>query len=136
MGTLKRKAKDLEAQVQDKDLEIAKMREKTSDKAQEGMKDELRRAYDVLRHLKKKVGPHAFNEEYGIVMTEIRNALNMPQPEKRSKRRVIKAAPLKAVKEPVHIESDDASADELVAKGKQNMASEDDEEDEDGTKMN
>ena len=96
--------------MQEKDAEIAKMRDKTSDKAQESLKDELRRAYDVLRHLKKKVGQHAFNEEYGIVMTEIRNALNMPHPEKKSKRR--KTATLKAVKEPVYIESDDASADE------------------------
>ena len=87
MGTLKRKTRDLEEQVREKDLEIAKMRDKTSDKAQENMKDELRRAYDVLRHLKKKVGAHAFNEEYGIVMNEIREALGMPQVEKRSKRK-------------------------------------------------
>ena len=107
------------------------MREKTSDKAQDGMKDELRRAYDVLRHLKKKVGPHAFNEEYGIVMTEIRNALNMPHPEKRSKRRVVKAQPLKAVTEPVHIDSDDASADEeFEGKGQKKVASDEDEQDE------
>ena len=63
------------------------MRDKTSDKAQENMKDELRRAYDVLRHLKKKVGAHAFNEEYGIVMNEIREALGMPQVEKKGKRK-------------------------------------------------
>ena len=102
--------------MQEKDVEIAKMRDKTSDKAQESLKDELRRAYDVLRHLKKKVGQHAFNEEYGIVMTEIRNALNMPHPEKKNKRR--KTATLKAVKEPVYIESDDASADEQAATSK------------------
>lgn len=68
------------------------MRDKTSDKAQESMKDELRRAYDVLRHLKKKVGPHAFSEEYGVVMAEIRAALNMPQPSepKKGKRRAVK----------------------------------------------
>jgi len=107
LGNLKRKAKELEAQVQDKDADIVKMRNKTSDKAQEGMKDELRRAYDVLRHLKKKVGPHAFNEEYGVVMTEIRTALNLPQPEQRKgKRRTVKPIPLKVVKEPVNIESD------------------------------
>ena len=51
------------------------MKDKTSEKAQEGLKDELRRAYDVLRHLKKKVGSHAFNEEYGVVIAEIREAL-------------------------------------------------------------
>lgn len=48
------------------------MKDKTSDKALDGLKDELKRAYDVLRHLKKKVGGHAFNEEYGVVMNEIR----------------------------------------------------------------
>ena len=53
-------------------MEIGKMKDKTSDKALDGLKDELRRAYEVLRHLKKKVGGHAFNEEYGVVMTEIR----------------------------------------------------------------
>ena len=87
LGTLKRKAKDLEEQVREKDLEVAKMREKTSDKAQEGLKDELKRAYDVLRHLKKKVGPHAFNEEYGVVMNEIREALGMPPVEKKNKKK-------------------------------------------------
>ena len=110
LGNLKRKAKELEAQVQEKDAEIAKMRDKTSDKAQESLKDELRRAHDVLRHLKKKVGQHAFNSEYDVVMTEIRNALHMPHPEKKIKRR--RPAPLKAVKEPVYIESDDMSADD------------------------
>ena len=94
------------------------MRDKTSDKAQEGMKDELRRAYDVLRHLKKKVGAHAFNEEYGIVMNEIRVALNMPQPETKRmkmKRRIHKPTPLNEVKEPVYIESDDNSVDDEKA---------------------
>ena len=72
---MKRKAKELETQLREKDNEIAKMNEKTSDKAQESMKEELKRAYDVLKHLKKKVGAHAFNEEYGFVMGEIREAL-------------------------------------------------------------
>ena len=101
------------------------MRDRTSDKAQEGMKDELRRAYDVLRHLKKKVGQHAFNEEYGIVMAEIRNALGLPNPEtKKGKRRVTKPVPLKAVKEPVYFESDEASGEENEAKGEVQEANE------------
>ena len=83
------------------------MREKTSDKAQEGMKDELRRAYDVLCHLKKKVGAHAFNEEYKVVMTEIRAALNMPQPKEKRVQKRHKPITLKTVKEPVYLESDD-----------------------------
>ncbi len=56
LGNLKRKAKELEDQVREKDLEIAKIKDKVSDKAQDGLKEELKRAYDVLRHLKKKVG--------------------------------------------------------------------------------
>lgn len=67
------------------------MKDKTSDKALDGLKDELRRAYDVLRHLKKKVGGHAFNEEYGVVMTEIRQALGIPLEKKKSTKR--KAVP-------------------------------------------
>ena len=66
------------------------MRDKTSDKAQEDMKDELKRAYEVLRHLKKKVGQHAFNKEYEVVIKEIREALQMPpieQPKRRVKSR-------------------------------------------------
>ena len=67
------------------------MKEKTSEKALDGLKDELKRAYDVLRHLKKKVGGHAFNEEYGVVMTEIRQALGMPHEKKKTVKR--KAVP-------------------------------------------
>ena len=57
--------------MREKDLEIAKIKDKVSDKAQDGLKEELRRAYDVLKHLKKKVGSHAFNEEYAVVIAEI-----------------------------------------------------------------
>jgi len=67
------------------------MKEKTSDKALDGLKDELKRAYEVLRHLKKKVGGHAFNEEYGVVMAEIRQALGMQEAKKKSTKR--KAVP-------------------------------------------
>ena len=54
------------------------------------MKAELKRAYDVLRHLKKKVGCDAFNNEYKKAMEEIRVALGMDpieQPKKTAKRR-------------------------------------------------
>ena len=83
LGNLKRKAKELESQVQEKDLEISRMREKTSDQAQENMKAELKRAHDVLRHLKKKVGYDAFNKEYEDVMKEIREALGLDPIEKK-----------------------------------------------------
>lgn len=98
LGNLKRKAKELEDQVREKDLEIAKIKDKVSDKAQDGLKEELKGAYDVLRHLKKKVGSHAFNEEYAVVIAEIHQALQLPPPEvkKVKKRRVIKQAPSKS----------------------------------------
>lgn len=41
------------------------------------MKDELKRAYDVLRHLKKKVGPSSYPEEYKVITSEIREALGL-----------------------------------------------------------
>ena len=49
------------------------------------MKGELKRAYDVLRHLKKKVGYDAFNKEYDETMKEIREALGMEPIEKTKK---------------------------------------------------
>ena len=87
----------MEGQLNEKEAEIERLREKTSDKAQESVKEELRRAYDVLKHLKKKVGAHAFNEEYAIVMNEIREALEMP-PMQTAKTRKMKK-PKKVVKE-------------------------------------
>ena len=48
LGNLKRKSKELEEQLRVKDLEIGKMKDKTSDKALDGLKDELKRAYGVL----------------------------------------------------------------------------------------
>lgn len=75
LGALKRKAKDLETQIVEKDTEIAKR--KAGQKNQDDIKSELKRAYDVLKHLKKKVGAHAFDEEYGVVINDIREALGM-----------------------------------------------------------
>ena len=47
------------------------------------MKAELKRAHDVLKHLKKKVGYDAFNKEYEDVMKEIREALGLDPIEKK-----------------------------------------------------
>ena len=49
------------------------------------MKAELKRAHDVLKHLKKKVGYDAFNREYEEVMKEIRGALGLDPIEKTKK---------------------------------------------------
>lgn len=51
------------------------------------LENELRRAYDVLKHLKRKVGGNAFNEEYRVVMNDIKGALNVPKKPKASKPR-------------------------------------------------
>ena len=50
----------------------------------------MKRAYDVLKHLKKKVGDHAFDEEYILVMNEIRDALGMPRVVPKDKRALAK----------------------------------------------
>ena len=74
---MKRKAKELEVQIAAKDAELVKLRDKMSEKAQDDMKIELRRAYDVLRHLKKKVGNNTYTEEYRMIMNDIREALQI-----------------------------------------------------------
>ena len=37
----------------------------------------MRRVYDVLRHLKKKVGAQAFSEEYKVVMKDLKESLGI-----------------------------------------------------------
>ena len=37
----------------------------------------MRKAYDVLRHLKKKIGAEVFNEEYRVVMSELKESLGI-----------------------------------------------------------
>ena len=44
----------------------------------------------MLKHLKKKVGDHAFDEEYILVMNEIRDALGMPRVVPKDKRALAK----------------------------------------------
>ena len=88
---MKRKAKELEQQISTKDNELAKLKEKMSDKAQDDMKVELRRAYDVLRHLKKKVGNATFSEEYRMIMNDIREALHITggSPSRKQKKKMV-----------------------------------------------
>lgn len=77
LGALKRKAKQLEQELVQKETEIDRLREKTSQKAQDHMRKELRRAYDVLRYLKKKVGGSTYNEEFRVVVKGIREVLDI-----------------------------------------------------------
>lgn len=77
VGNLKKKIKEAQNEIAAKDAEIEKLRAKTSDKVKQDLDSEMRRAYDVLRHLKKKIGGSTYNEEYRIVMSEIRSALKI-----------------------------------------------------------
>jgi len=67
-------------------MEIEKIKQKTSDKVKSDLDNELKRAYDVLKHLKRKVGGNAFNEEYRVVMNDIKGALNLPKKQKNKPR--------------------------------------------------
>lgn len=77
LGALKRKAKHLEVEIQAREAEIDRLREKTSVKAQQHMRKELRGAYEVLRYLKKKVGGTTYNEEFKVVVRSIREVLDI-----------------------------------------------------------
>jgi hypothetical protein len=44
------------------------------------MKKELRRSYDVLKNLKKKVGGLTYNEEFKVVVKGIRDVLDINGP--------------------------------------------------------
>lgn len=81
------KLKELQAEITQKDAEIDKIKQKTSEKVKSDLDNELRRAYDVLKHLKRKVGGQAFNEEYRVVMNDIKGALNFPKKTKAAKQR-------------------------------------------------
>ena len=48
-----------------------------NEKARDAQKEEMRKAYDVLRHLKKKIGAEVFNEEYRVVMSELKESLGI-----------------------------------------------------------
>lgn len=45
---------------------------------------------DVLKHLKKKVGAHAFDEEYFHVVNDIREVLELPKIVPKDKRAIAK----------------------------------------------
>lgn len=79
LTSLRNKMKELERDIDEKEAEIVALQKKTGQKANEDLKAELRKAFDVLRHLKKKVGNQTFSEEYKLIMREIRQALGVPQ---------------------------------------------------------
>ena len=108
LGKMKKREKDLEVQIVAKDAELSRLKEKMSEKAQGSMKEELKRAYDVLRHLKKKVGPNSFSEEYRALMSEIREALGMSSVRKNKRSNIVgDSLPCQQEEEPVNIQEDE-----------------------------
>lgn len=80
LGALKRKVKQLEQEIGTREEEINRLKEKTSQKAQDHMRKELHSAYTVLRNLKKKVGGLTYNEEFKVVVKGIREVLDISGP--------------------------------------------------------
>lgn len=72
---MKHKAKELEREIELKNEEIERLRERTGKNAQEQLKAELRKSYDVLRHLKRQAGYST--EEYRNLINELESALGM-----------------------------------------------------------
>ena len=55
-----------------------------NEKARDAQKEEMRKAYEVLRHLKKKIGAEVFNEEYRVVMSELKESLGIGRKNKKA----------------------------------------------------
>ena len=72
---MKHKAKELEREIELKNEEIERLSERTGKNAQEQLKAELRKSYDVLRHLKRQAGYST--EEYRNLINELESALGI-----------------------------------------------------------
>jgi predicted nucleic acid-binding Zn-ribbon protein len=75
LGALKRKVKEIEMDINCKDEQIDRLKEKTSKKSQDHMRHELQRSFGVLQNLKRKVGGRAYHEEYKVILKSIREVL-------------------------------------------------------------
>jgi hypothetical protein len=62
--------------------EIDRLSLRTNDKAIGDLKAELRKSYDVMIHLKKKLNDGGESTQYNAIMCEVMSYLNIPQPEK------------------------------------------------------
>ena len=61
----------LEKQLQTKDEEILKVKEQGSEQARKKTREELERAFTVLKHIKKKVGSGFYDAEYNTLVEEV-----------------------------------------------------------------
>ena len=58
-------------------MELEKLKEKSSEGAQKKLQQELKKSYDVLKHLKSKLGNGILEDEYRKCMEEIQVALGL-----------------------------------------------------------
>lgn len=52
------------------------MKQKSSNEAHQKLRHDLKKAGDVLKHLKKKCGDGIYDEEFGLIMEEIQISLS------------------------------------------------------------
>lgn len=71
LAHLKDKQVVLEKQLQTKDEEILKVKEQGSEQARKKTREELERAFTVLKHIKKKVGSGFYDAEYNTLVEEV-----------------------------------------------------------------
>ena len=68
---LKDKQLALEKELKAKDEEIAKVKQQGSEEARIKTRDELERAFTVLKHIKRKLGPGFYDAEYHSLVEEV-----------------------------------------------------------------
>lgn len=64
LAGLKDRQAMLEKQLQEKEDELQKLKMKTSESAKAKAREELQRALNVLKHIKKRAGPGIYDVEY------------------------------------------------------------------------
>lgn len=78
LTNLKQRQKSLERQIKSQTEEIERLRAKTDSKALEDLKGELRKSYEVMLHLRKRLSGQAESQQYNKVMSEIMTYLEIP----------------------------------------------------------
>ena len=78
LTNLKQRQKSLERQIKSQTEEIERLRAKTDSKAMEDLKGELRKSYEVMLHLRKRISGQAESHQYNKVMSEIMTYLEIP----------------------------------------------------------
>ena len=71
LAHLKQKQAALERELKARDEEIAKVKVQGSEEARRKTREELERAFAVLKHIKKKIGPGFYDAEYHSLVEEV-----------------------------------------------------------------